>query len=177
MKKITSAALAALLLAGSPAVTLAEETQPETGSQEQTQEITEDSGTRPGFRDFRMNGQQLTEGEVPPELPEGTLPEDGTGFRPGRRPADGEMTAPGTDGETGATPARPEGELSEGGSMPEMRKGRGMGRGFLSKEDMEFIENNEEAKSIMDQIKELMQKLRDLINSQKDTDTVTSDSL
>ena len=87
------------------------------------------------------------------------------------------MTEPGTDGETGATPEKPEGELTEGGSMPEMRKGRGMGRGFLSKEDMEFIENNEEAKSIMDQIKELMQKLRDLINSQKDTDTVTSDSL
>ena len=91
------------------------------------------------------------------------------------------MTAPETDGETGATPAKPEGELTEDGSLPEMsremRKGRGMGRGSFSKEDMEFIENNEEAQSIMEQIRELMQKLRDLINSQKDTDTVTSDSL
>lgn len=153
MKKLTSAALAALLLAGSPAVTFAEETQPETGTQEETQEITEESGTRSGFREFR----------------------------PGKRPAGGEMTAPETDGETGATPAKPEGELTEDGSLPEMsremRKGRGMGRGSFSKEDMEFIENNEEAQSIMEQIRELIQKLRDLINSQKDTDTVTSDSL
>ncbi|MBE6123489.1 MAG: hypothetical protein E7190_12375 [Erysipelotrichaceae bacterium] len=171
MKKITSAALAALLFAGNPAVTLAEDAQTET-TEDPAQEITEQPGTRRerGFRMETDNGEMM-EGELPSEIPEGEA-----GIRQRRKPADGEMTPP-TDGETGATPAKPEGELSEDGSMPEMRKGRGMGRGFLSKEDMEFIENNEEAKSIMDQIKELMQKLRDLINSQKDTDTVTSDSL
>ena len=161
--------MTAMILSAAPAVSVYAEGTDDSDMTENTQEverreIRNNRGQRPG-RTPDKNGEfppELPEGEMPemngerPELPNGEMPEMN-----GERPELPEGEMPGMNGER---PELPEGEMPEmNGERPELPEG-------------EAPAMKEETKSIMDQIMSLFERLRNLFRPAEKKAEPTTDT-